>query len=221
MPLNIVPTLVECFHLVSPGCGSKIEADDLTGKLNGHARLETMGLLNSSSTIFKLTVILQVTGVLITILGIVAGVYLTRVRAQEAKDAAARLEQRLSQRRITEEQIARMAGVLSTGPKCSVQVFYVGGDPEAEAFARDVHRLLEQSGFPQSVFSWHYRVTTDSGIKIRLPKAGGRTDVVASLQNAFKAEGIDLPMIVDAQIFSFDPSSEFQIYVAHKPQPAP
>lgn len=216
-----MPAPAGCFHLVSRGYGSKIEADDLTGKLNGRTRLQTMGFLNSSSTIFKLTVILQVTGVFITVLGIVAGVYLTRVRAQEAKDAAARLEQRLSQRRITEEQIARMAGVLSTGPKCSIQVFYTGGDPEAEAFARDVHRLLEQSGFPQSVFSWHYRVTADSGIKIRLPKAGVRTDVVASLQNAFKAEGSDLPMIVDAQIPSFDSSSEFQIYVAHKPKLAP
>ena len=74
-----------------------------------------------------------------------------RERAANAERRLLELQQQIEPRRIADAERTRLIELLRDSPTAVVAVRYIGADPEAEAFARQIHEVLLAAGWSSRV----------------------------------------------------------------------
>ncbi|MFO1448264.1 MAG: MIR domain-containing protein [Opitutaceae bacterium] len=115
-------------------------------------------------------------------------------------------------RRLTNEQIASVAKLLSGEPTGGVGVSYHRGDPAGDGLSGDIARTLEKAGF-KTWSGFYDEFTPERGIWLEIPATSYRPDLVTKLQAAFKTVGIELQLKINEAVKK--PDTELEIHITN------
>jgi len=89
-------------------------------------------------------------------------------RASAAELETERLRAHFAWRRLSAEQITNFSEALADKPRLSVLIEYVGEDPEANTFAREIGSAFKKSGWNVGFTSASYRGAVAFGLRVPL-----------------------------------------------------
>ena len=125
--------------------------------------------------------------------------------AEQARLETERLRQQMAWRRLSEDQIKKIASGLA-GAAISLRMEQIANDPESILFASDIRHALLAAGIKISVTTTRVSGAAFVGIIIKGPK-----DEAIRIENAFVAAGLNVQ--VQHQ------NGDLQIMVGSKPPP--
>jgi hypothetical protein len=145
-------------------------------------------------------------------------------RAAQAELRTEQLKSALAWRRLTPENIEKMAGVLAQHGKFCLRIMFVGDDAESNAFAHDIGRTFSSDGWRVLFMACSFHSEIPFGMRIplwELPDLEAVAIVRTAISNAgLEYTGYDLPPPISVITSGQDITGPVaDIYLGPKPMP--